>query len=201
MPNGPDTAGGAPDALVPEHGTAGTQSTQDWTPPLDFDVVKELNSHVGRVATLLGLLIAATTFSLGSSSIREPLASFDYSAFWGDLAAYFDIAGLTLLALLYTGASLLCSAAAVLRVLWNPIPDQATNREAWRLHIVRTSALIRLAVLGLAVSAWYLAVAWMAVGLWYSQGVGVGGVQRVILALWVYGPLLLVARSVYRLYV
>jgi hypothetical protein len=43
--------------------------------PSSFELVKELNAHAGRLLTLLGLLAAATTFSLGSGAIRDVLAA------------------------------------------------------------------------------------------------------------------------------
>jgi hypothetical protein len=44
-----------------------------WEPPSYFDVVKEMNAHVGRLATLFGLLVAGTTFTLANGPIHETL--------------------------------------------------------------------------------------------------------------------------------
>jgi hypothetical protein len=40
-------------------------------------MVKELNGHAGRLATLLGLVVAATALSLGNGPLNTALTHFD----------------------------------------------------------------------------------------------------------------------------
>ncbi len=50
----------------------------NFTPPALFDVVKELNAHAGRLATLLGLIVAASSFSLTNGPIHDALLQLDF---------------------------------------------------------------------------------------------------------------------------
>lgn len=42
-----------------------------------FDVLKEVNAHAGRLATFLGLVVGATTFSLKSGALRDAVTAAD----------------------------------------------------------------------------------------------------------------------------
>jgi hypothetical protein len=101
--------GDQPAALSPE---------LDWRAL--FDVVKELNAHAGRLATLIGLLLAASTFSLTNGLIHDAIASVNverYSLLYGCLAAL--------------GLNLFGSLTSVLRALDPVVPTRLSDPNAW----------------------------------------------------------------------
>lgn len=64
-----------PDPESPPH-----TDKSDWKPPPEFDLIKELNGHAGRLGTLLGLVVAASALSLSNGPIKDALTNFDLSA-------------------------------------------------------------------------------------------------------------------------
>jgi hypothetical protein len=54
--------------------------TPEWKPPPEFELIKELNGHAGRLATLLGLVVAALALSMSNGPIKDALTGFDLSA-------------------------------------------------------------------------------------------------------------------------
>jgi hypothetical protein len=97
-------------------------SKAEWKPPPEFDVIKELNGHAGRLATLLGLVVAASALSLSNDPIKDTLVKFDLSAHpvvYGALA----LAGLCLFIGLISVIRALDPAASV--AAWVRLPQRA----------------------------------------------------------------------------
>jgi hypothetical protein len=46
---------------------------QEWQPPNEFDLVKELNAHAGRLGTIIGLMFTAAVLIVTNSPMRETL--------------------------------------------------------------------------------------------------------------------------------
>src|SRR5438270_558840 len=51
-----------------------SDESQDWKPPPEFEIVKELNAHAGRIATSLAFLLAAGSISIANGAIRDILS-------------------------------------------------------------------------------------------------------------------------------
>jgi hypothetical protein len=95
-------------------------AASEWNPPPEFDLIKELNGHAARLATLLGLVVAAVAFSLGNGPLKDSLTSFD-------LSAHAFVYG----ALVVVGLCVFFGGASVLNVLTPAIPSYC--RFLWKL--------------------------------------------------------------------
>ena len=95
--------------------------TVKFAPPTVIEIVKELNSHAGRVASMLGFVLAATSISLGNGPIHDDLVKPDTS----HTLIYFS---LVLIALVFIGG-----VAAVGSALQPPLPTdmQMSDQHEW----------------------------------------------------------------------
>jgi hypothetical protein len=106
----------------------------DSNPPPEFDLIKELNNHGGRLTALLALAVATLAFSLATSPLKDTLTPFD-------LARHPFVYG----ALAVVGLCLYLSFSGVINTLTPPTPVvrlamvfrlQAGIREGWGIPIL-----------------------------------------------------------------
>src|SRR5690349_18305756 len=94
-------------------------SPVDESVPSGFDVVKELNAHAGRLASVLGFLVAGTSFTFTNGAVRDALALPSQ----GRLPVY--------LALAWLGLSLFGATAYVLAAMHPPLP-RYMREQTWQ---------------------------------------------------------------------
>jgi hypothetical protein len=46
---------------------------EPWKPPTEFDLVKELNTQAGRLATLIGLVFTGSAFAANSPQVHDAI--------------------------------------------------------------------------------------------------------------------------------
>jgi hypothetical protein len=94
-------------------------TTEEWKPPSDFDIVKEYNAHAGRLATMFGLLVAATSLSLATGAIHDRVGTGD-SRYWP-----------VYVALAVLGANLAFGALAIVGAIEPAVPDDIKEKQSW----------------------------------------------------------------------
>jgi len=94
--------------------------------PTPFDALKELNAHAGRVATLLGLLLAATSLSLANGPVHDAVVLFNPSAH-GFMYGLLIVLGFTL----YGGV------LGVTAAMNNALPMAMDDEQQWTELVVR----------------------------------------------------------------
>src|SRR5262249_14529407 len=60
-------------ALPRDHRRSPPSETPEWKPPPEVELIQELNGHAGRLATLLGLIVAALALSMSDGAIKDAL--------------------------------------------------------------------------------------------------------------------------------
>jgi hypothetical protein len=153
-----------------------------------IEIVKELNSHAGRLATLLGFVLTATSISLGNAPIHDDLIKPDAS----HTLIYLS---LVLIALVLIGG-----VAAVGSALQPPLPEDKdmSNQHEWnrlkehkRAKSRIASLSVFLGVIGL-ITVWTSAVTETGVGgqilpLVAFLALLVVGAGSIRMALWSFG--------------
>src|SRR2546423_2730500 len=118
--------------------------------PSDFDVVKELNAHTGRLATALGIAFASGSLSLGNGPIHDALAT-TRTEYWP-----------VYVALIFYALDLAASGFFLLNAMEPPLPQNASWKDC--INTKQSSG---------AVAAYLLLAAFLAIGLaWVLAYVG-----------------------------
>ncbi len=97
-----------------------------WEPPSHYDVLRELNAQAGRLATVVGLLVAAVSFGVGTEPYRAAL-----SPNWAP--GQWDANALALSQVV----DLACCVIGVLWAVLEALPGELDSEDAWRRHIAR----------------------------------------------------------------
>jgi hypothetical protein len=120
--------------------------------PSSFDLIKELNAHAGRLATLLTIVVVVTSFSLANGPIHDALVAFDPSAHG------FLYGALVLLAFCVFGG-----VVAVLGAMNPALPLSPDDEQQWRDLIARKRSQNAEAAIDISGSLLSLLWAWIVV--------------------------------------
>lgn len=123
-----------------------------WKPPSHFDVLKELNAQTGRLATLVGLLVAAITFTTANGPLREVLTN--PSQLSGNrLARVVDVILLAWdLGVAAVGAAL---------AMYQAVPTEVDHEDAWKKLIARKRGWCRLTEIAIPFTLGALMTVWL----------------------------------------
>jgi len=111
--------------------------------PSSFDIVKELNTHAGRLATVLAFVLAATTFSLSIGPVHDTISRIPVE-----------------LALSVLGVSLGVAAITMISLLESPVPPDLDNSLLWGQLIARKKTEISQVVIAILTGIVSLIAAW-----------------------------------------
>lgn len=128
-----------------------------WEPPSEFDQIRELNAHGGRLATLYGLILTAYTISAASEPVRQLLVSI-YVVNVNSQSA------LVLIDAVIGVGSLVLGFASALATMHPPIPrapqhDDYVNLRTSKAAAAAFSGLLVLVCLFALLAVWSAAVA------------------------------------------
>jgi hypothetical protein len=97
----------------------------DWLRPSPFDIVKEQNAHAGRLATLLGIVLAAISVTLANGPVHDAIVK--------PSSAH----GLLYFALFALAVGLFDGAITVGQAMEPPVTSHIANDEAWATLVER----------------------------------------------------------------
>jgi hypothetical protein len=148
-------------------------------PPSNFELLKELNAHAGRICTLVGFLLATISLSLATGPIHDAISSpsTEYKPI------YF--------ALEYLGLNMLIVVQGLIHALQPSIPEHFQDDGAYHALVLqkqtiykRISPLLGSAVILLS-AAWVLAYSqYIAFGPWIGGLLLVTGVLGTFRPIW-----------------
>jgi hypothetical protein len=119
---------------------ASTSTSQECTqpkhfePPPYFDLVKELNGHAGRLASLLAFVVAVLVFSTANGPIHDQIAA---NALGTE----------TLVVLLITAVLIFLGAASVGIAMHPPVAYDRNNEQEWARLVTRKQGQTTVAAL------------------------------------------------------
>jgi hypothetical protein len=122
----------------------------DQVTPTNFDLLKELNAHVGRLATVLAIVVAATSFTLANGPIRDALSSFN-------VATHGHVYGMLLL----LGATLWIGTQSVMGAMTPALPLVRDDEKHWTDLVARRTTQSMQAAVSVSFSASCLLLAWI----------------------------------------
>jgi hypothetical protein len=146
-----------PEDLKPEAGSADVGGVPTDPPsselpkdPAPWELVKELNAHAGRLATLLGLLLTATSLTIATGPIHDAIGAADISAH-----------GVLYALLIMLGISLLALSRSVIVVLEPPLPIPKDGEYDWSGLIAKKRQESSSAAALAGVTVWALLLVWV----------------------------------------